>query len=1028
MTTIRLSRTLARSASVMAMATGLLMPSWAQAQQTGSADAVAANDEIVVTGLRASLDRSIDIKRNSNGVVDAISAVDIGKFPDTNVAESLQRIPGVSIDRVNGEGSEVTVRGFGGGYNLVTLNGRAMPTANVASVGGDQGADFATGTSRSFDFANLAAEGVKTLEVYKTARAAAPSGGIGAAINIATRRPLDTQGFTGSLGAKALYDLSTNEGAKVTPELSGVANWSNEAGNFGIGLFGSYQKRNNSTVSADSNDWNVEKLSSFLDPANGRVNASTVITNKPTTDQLVSYPNDSRYHYSDFTRERINGQLTLQFKPMDDLTLTADATYYQNRATEKRSDQTIWFNRPFSAVTFDSNPIVATTVFLKDTISGTKDGGFEQQYRAQKDKLESYGLNAEWQATDTLKITVDGHISTASSTPDNPLGKTSSTFSMAQKAVAGQTLDMRNGFPIQTITFNDNPATGGNGNNNGKLDLPDLGTQVARSIASSQRQRIKEIRADGAWDLGEGARFDFGADYRTSTMNQNSVSTYQTLGDWGVSNVGDVAKYASDLVTPFCLTCEFKHFDPGSTGQSLVAFRGDATQLITAFNKVYPAASINGQADNQVKESIWSAYGQVTLKGELAGRTATFVAGVRYEKTSVTSTSLITVPSALVWQSDNDFLQVVSATVQPVTGKNSYDNVLPAMDFSVEVTDNLIARASFGKTLARPDFGNLFANATVDNLNRPTAVGGIPSGTSGNPQLQPLVSDNLDFSVEWYYARSSFISAGFFEKRVTNFVGTGQTSRNLFGLRDPASGAPGTRSGDAKTALSSLNADPTDVNLFTMTALIDNMGIAAAKTLFSNNFSGGNLNQAFIDQIIKSYDVTANSTDPLFNFQVKQPVNNKQGKIHGFEIAGQHFFGDSGFGVAGAYTKVVGDIGIDIGADPNSDQFALLGLSDTANGTLIYDKYGLSARLAYNWRGKFLSATNRGNYRNPVFVAPYGQLDFNISYDITPHIAVSLEGINITKSSTRTYGRDETNLWFAQEQNSRFLLGARYRF
>src|SRR5690606_8391081 len=126
-------------------------------------------EEIVVTGIRASLQRSMDIKRNAQGVVDAISAEDIGKFPDTNLAESLQRITGVSIDRSNGEGSKVTVRGFGPDYNLVTLNGRQMPgaTINATSASG----------SRSFDFSNLASEGVSGVEVYKTVRAANPAGG-----------------------------------------------------------------------------------------------------------------------------------------------------------------------------------------------------------------------------------------------------------------------------------------------------------------------------------------------------------------------------------------------------------------------------------------------------------------------------------------------------------------------------------------------------------------------------------------------------------------------------------------------------------------------------------------------------------------------------------------------------------------------------------------------------------------------------------------------------------------------------------
>src|SRR5687767_2787572 len=118
----------------------------------------AANEleEVVVTGLRGSLKASMEVKRDSVGVVDAISAEDIGKFPDTNLAESLQRISGVSIDRVNGEGSRITARGFGPDFNMVTWNGRAMPTADVVVVGSGGDGDFGTFTSRAFDMSNLA--------------------------------------------------------------------------------------------------------------------------------------------------------------------------------------------------------------------------------------------------------------------------------------------------------------------------------------------------------------------------------------------------------------------------------------------------------------------------------------------------------------------------------------------------------------------------------------------------------------------------------------------------------------------------------------------------------------------------------------------------------------------------------------------------------------------------------------------------------------------------------------------------------
>src|SRR6185295_15258023 len=155
-------------------------------------------DEIVVTGIRSSMESSMRLKRDAQGVVDGIVAEDIGKFPDTNLAESLQRITGVSIDRSIGEGSKITVRGVGPDFNLVLLNGRQMPGASIGDT-------FAS-NSRSFDFANLASEAIAAVEVYKTTRSSIPTGGIGAAINIRTTRPLENPGTRFSFGVKGVMD------------------------------------------------------------------------------------------------------------------------------------------------------------------------------------------------------------------------------------------------------------------------------------------------------------------------------------------------------------------------------------------------------------------------------------------------------------------------------------------------------------------------------------------------------------------------------------------------------------------------------------------------------------------------------------------------------------------------------------------------------------------------------------------------------------------------------------------------------
>ena len=306
-------RALARSASAVAFSAFFGSATIAAAQDAAPAPAPAAaapaapddgqSSEIVVSGVRASLDRSMDLKRNSTGVVDGISAEDIGKFPDTNVAESLQRVAGVSIDRVNGEGAQVTVRGFGPNYNLVTLNGRTLPTASLPVIGQDQAGDGNQGTSRSFDFDNLASEGVSRLEVYKTARASVTSGGIGAAINIVTRRPLDgPSGITGSIGAKAVWDSTNTIYSRVTPDISGLVNWASDSGTVGVSLFGSWQRRNNSAPSVTVNDWNVMTYDQFKSAVGTLVTPTTVIKNPPSNgSELVAFPNDSAMSIPSFS-------------------------------------------------------------------------------------------------------------------------------------------------------------------------------------------------------------------------------------------------------------------------------------------------------------------------------------------------------------------------------------------------------------------------------------------------------------------------------------------------------------------------------------------------------------------------------------------------------------------------------------------------------------------------------------------------------------------------------------------------------
>jgi TonB-dependent receptor len=780
-------------------------------------------------------------------------------------------------------------------------------------------------------------------------------------------------------------------------------------------------------------------LADFLNTAGAYIRPTTVITNRPTT-PYVQIPNDSRYQFSENTRERLNGQAVLQFKPTDTLEFTVDGLYARNKLSDERSEQTNWFQRPFTEVAFDDNDRMQTAVILAEAIQADK--GYEQQRFATKTELYSFGGNAKWNFTDTMSLTFDANHSKSTTDPDNANGSSATTISIGAPVRATHRLDFTTGFPQQSETINDNPATNGNrgGNNNGQLDLGDLGTQVARRINSQQESRINQFKGEFGWDLGDDSSFKFGGNYVDVKTRSASSNTQQILGDWGITDTGIVQRLAGDITSTYCLTCKFDKYNPNSAGSSLIAFRADAVDLLNIFEPFYQNSGINGRQvvnqgsnDDTVGEKTWAVYGQLAWGGDIAGRRANALIGVRYERTNVNSVSIQSIPTALQWQSDNDFVVLGGPAGDAVRVKADYDNLLPSLDFNIEVLDDVVARTSFSRTLARADYGNLIASVVANAPNRPTALGAAPAPASRqDPGLLPLVSDNFDVSVEWYYKPSSFVSIGFFNKNVRNFIGNQITNGNLFGLTDPGSGAAGSRSGIALNYLRSNNIALTDINLFAYTALLqqNNGNQAAATTAYQSNADAqGNYqnNQAYIN-LAGAIDINGNASDPLVNFAISEPVNNREGNIHGFELAWTNFFGRSGFGFAVSYTKVDGDVNVDPYADPNVNIFALTGLGDSANISGIYEKNGISARVSYNWRDKFLSGTNQGGNRNPLFTDTFGTLDANISYDVTENIALSLEAVNLTSEPFRQYARTKTNLVFVQELKPRFWLGARFRF
>jgi len=1020
--------------SLLAKSIGLMLGTTVMApvlaEETKEAD---PNLEIIqVKGVRGSLSQSMNVKRSSSGVVDAISAVDMGKFPDTNLAESLQRITGVSINRVNGEGSEVTVRGFGGNFNLITLNGRQMPAANVGTITGNPQDKGTSGTSRSFDFSNIASEGVSGIEVYKTGRAAIPTGGIGASININTLKPLEQGENSASVGGKLVKDDS---GDGVTPEFSVVTSWVNEESNFGVSLFGSFQERDSgsrhmSVEQFQLREWSEGDLADISAPG-----VTTI--NEPNIGQIVAIPTNIGLGTNQDERERTNAMLTLQFEPMEDFRLTADVSYAKNEQNSASLIDGMWFAREFNHIEFDGNPVVSTPVIFSEDVEGGKDFFFQNLALATKDELKSFGFNADYWVNDALNLRFDVASSQAKSGGNGPLGMNSIRFNLAGATAGWQIADFTQSMPQGSIVIDDSVK----GNSNGIFDKPDVGSQVVQTDKSNQVTDVDQVRFDGSW-TNDDISVDFGLGYLSTAMRQTREATSEALGGWGVDHPGDISGVDEGLFDQSCTTCAFEDHDvdgvPGADGVALpdgsttiplgsVSFGGDPIKLLEAIGPLYGLSlenlPVNSFDDNLIEEDIVSAYVQVTMDYELAGMPLNIVAGVRYEQTDVTSTSDQIVPQAIIWESDNDFKVLPSESSESLVAEHDYSNFLPSLDLTLDVNDEMKVRASFSKTLARPAYNQLFNSTTVAAPARPTALGGTPTGNSGNAKLDPLESTNIDLSYEWYYNDSSVISLGYYRKDVKNFVGTAQFSRSLFGLLDASSSASGTLSAQAAAELTALGVDVNERNLFTMTAILQN------PSAFPNGAAEFNTSQVFAGEVFGLYDVFPQSGDPELNFQVTNPVNSQSAVIDGFEFAWQHFFGDTGFGYQLNYTTVDGDIGYDVGGSINADQFALEGLSDTANIVLIYEKEGLSSRIAYNWRDEFLSQVNRGfGNRNPIIIDDFQQIDINVSYDVRENLTVSLDVINLTEEGQRQFGRSRNNVFFVQEADRRFVLSANYAF
>jgi TonB-dependent receptor len=1002
------------------LGTAIAMPVMAQ-EATGTDEA----EVIQVRGIRGSLIKSMDVKRSNSGVVDAISAEDIGKFPDTNLAESLQRISGVSIDRSNGEGSRVTVRGFGPEFNLVTLNGRQMPTANIDSTSASD--------SRSFDFGNIASEGVSGVEVYKTSRANNSTGGIGSTINMVTTKPLNAPGLKATFGVKALHDSSSETGANITPEISGLYSNTFDDNKFGIALSGSYQLRESGTQGAAvGNGWRDQTggVGNWGSIPNDPVNH----VNLPADGVVYAVPQNLLYEFAETKRERTNGQLTMQYRPVDNLTATLDYTYSKNDVEVNRNLASIWMNFGHSESIWtdaDSNGVAAPLYIKENNVGVNGDGDLtysdlvsQVEESGSVNENKSIGINLEYDLNDNLSFELDYHSSTAEAKPNTIYGN-SNTIQMATNIRGTTAIDFRGDLPVVTLEFPSqfDPANfGATTNSLGAISGLDpttvrtTGTSLRNSYTKSE---IDQLQVSGRYTFDQGIveSIDFGvATVEVDNRNAFGLAERPTWG--GVGSFDDVP---DNILTDNLSTISNRldNISGDRTGMWDAFYNVDFTTFANLVGDLYGvplnADGTPGDAawpcgmvlcapstydtDRSTLEEQTSAFVQANLTFDISNMPVNLTVGVRYEETDITSTTLLPDITSVAWVSANEFA-VNRGDAVFYEGTGTYDHTLPSIDFDIELTDDLVLRASYSESIARAAYGNLTAGGRLDSVRIDGAT-----GSRGNPGLLPTESENIDLSLEWYYDEGSYVSVTYFKKEVENFVSREFTNGSPFNVSSPVAGP---RFDEAVAAVGGIN----DSDAIRTYIVANNPG---DPTIIPEDLANGIQAQIFGE---------AGGAD--IDIRFSQPVNSDTKEADGFEITVQHLFGESGFGVFANVTLVDSDLEYDnasFGA-----QTPLVGLSDSANVVGFYDNDGFQIRFAYNWRDTFLNATDDAIGPSPVYTEDYGQLDMSASYEIDENLTLSFEGINLTDQNQRTFGRHEKMTRTIFQTGPRYLLGARYTF
>ena len=964
---------------VLLLASASMLPMQLDAQQNDP-DQI---EEITVIGVRGSLLRSIESKYAEQGFSDSISAEDLGKFPDLNVSESLQRIPGVTLNRNNnGEGEQINLRGLSPLFTRVEINGLTGLGNGSGASSNKDGSLGATGGGRAFSFELLPAELFTTAKVTKSASASQAEGGLAGVVSLQTPRALSHDGFKFTVSAHANAD---DKSGSTNPRF--FAAFSN---NFDdrFGIAGAIYHAESSYRSDSIESGNRQPLTDIFAAVRTPGLDGVFGTADDIEDTLADYAAANGLDTSllavktpraiSFIEERENtaANLNLQFRPGDRAQVYADFLYAEligerdvvrpDAAIEGAHTLVIGPNNPFN---FSNGLVTRATLDNVQYRPSTRQLDLDDEF-FQVSLGGSFALNDNWTLQPLIgyanREAVRDHALLAFRANNTDGGNLNCGTATANAGCDGNNIAHYLTYSGIGATFDFRSAFTGF---QGEPENFGLNVLIFRPSVDEDEETTFKLDLNRSFDSSALTSVDVGlrVNSRTKKVQFREYRLARTGGQPfdGFENVGAIVDYnvqgATNSLNGGLLTADpnlvFSYYFPNG-------FNQEASTGTVADTRIDNRPGRGAQQSYEVKEDTLNLYASADFEVDRLSMNI----GLRYVYTDQTSNG-----------SRVEARDTANEIITPVSVDNDYRFFLPSASLRYEFSADLLLRAAYSTTLTRANLPQLspFEQVFVSTV-------GADNGfiNRGNPQLKPFTSDNIDVGVEWYFEDEGLLSFNYFYKRLHDFIGDEVT-------REDALVAPQLACTATQIALGSAN--------------------------------GG-------------CDADGRA---LFNLRVTTAVNAVAASIRGAEFGFQKpfsFFDGFGkdFGVLFNYTFASSSADFGVAGDVRQD--SLPGLSENSfNAGIYYDAEvgngALDARLNYAWRDRYL-AVFADDFARPKFTEDYGQLDFSANYAFE-NFRFSLQLLNITDEEIRFQGFDSGVGFYAygvHDLSQRVLFGVQYTY